>query len=82
MAFKILKNPLSPVLSSMLPIALLIGNGAIFYMAFAHLFGFCNDDWYLIYAGVSQGLRSSMMSLPLIAYFAAILSGGCTSLSD
>jgi hypothetical protein len=55
MALKILKNRLSPVLRSTLPIALLIGIGAICYMAFAHLFGFYNDDWYLIYAGVSQG---------------------------
>jgi hypothetical protein len=57
MAFKILKNPLSPGLSSMLPIALLIDIGAICYMAFAHLFGFYHDDGYLICAGVSQGAK-------------------------
>jgi hypothetical protein len=47
----------SPILQAVLPIALLIGIGAICYLSFAHLYGLYNDDWYLIYAGVSQGVQ-------------------------
>jgi hypothetical protein len=54
---KLKKYSLNPVLRSMLPIALLISVGAICYMSIAHLLGYYNDDWYLLYAGLSQGVK-------------------------
>ena len=33
----------------------MVGVAAIAYLTFAHLFGYYYDDWYLIYAGLSQG---------------------------
>jgi len=61
------------IFSSILPYVLLIVVGAICYMSIAHLLGYYNDDWYLIYAGVSQGAEKFhdvfAIDRPLRGYF-------------
>jgi hypothetical protein len=58
---------------SILPYLLLIAIAAICYMSIAHLLGYYNDDWYLIYAGVSQGAEKFhdvfAIDRPLRGYF-------------
>ena len=61
------------ILVSILPYVLLITVAAICYMSIAHLLGYYNDDWYLIYAGVSQGAEKFhdvfAIDRPLRGYF-------------
>ncbi|OGN98856.1 MAG: hypothetical protein A2Z71_08370 [Chloroflexi bacterium RBG_13_50_21] len=52
-----MKRPLQQILRSAAPVILLIGIAALCYMSLAHLFGYYNDDWYLIYSGTSQGVK-------------------------
>jgi hypothetical protein len=52
-----LKQSTQQFLRSVVPIILLFAIAAICYMSLAHLFGYYNDDWYLIYSGTSQGVQ-------------------------
>jgi hypothetical protein len=61
------------ILVSILPYILLVAVAAICYMSIAHLLGYYNDDWYLIYAGISQGVEKFhdvfAIDRPLRGYF-------------
>lgn len=43
------------VVKRWLPLILMLAIGAVCYMVLAERLGFYNDDWYLLYAGTSQG---------------------------
>jgi hypothetical protein len=70
---KLSQHSFRNILTSILPYVLLIAVGAICYMSIAHLLGYYNDDWYLIYAGVSQGAEKFhdvfAIDRPLRGYF-------------
>ncbi len=70
---KLTKHSFKNILVSILPYVLLIAVAAICYMSIAHLLGYYNDDWYLIYAGVSQGAEKFhdvfAIDRPLRGYF-------------
>jgi hypothetical protein len=48
-------HKIRPTLTTLLPILSVFFLAAIAYLPYAHQFGYYNDDWYLIYSGVSQG---------------------------
>jgi hypothetical protein len=52
-----LKRSLGQFLRAAVPVILLFAIAAICYMSLAHLFGYYNDDWYLLYSGTSQGVQ-------------------------
>jgi len=70
---KLTKYSFRDILALLLPYVLLIAVAAICYMAIAHLLGYYNDDWYLMYAGVSQGAEKFhdvfAIDRPLRGYF-------------
>jgi len=70
---KLTKHSYKQVLVSIFPYVLLVAVAAICYMSIAHLLGYYNDDWYLIYAGVSQGAEKFhdvfAIDRPLRGYF-------------
>ena len=72
-----MKYPTRQFLRSAVPVIFLIGIAAICYMSLAHLFGFYNDDWYLIYSGTSQGAQKFhdifAIDRPLRGYFVGLM---------
>jgi len=60
-------------MKKIIPGLLIILIAALAYLPMAHLLGFYNDDWYLLYMGVSQGARRFMdvfaIDRPFRGYF-------------
>jgi hypothetical protein len=60
-------------MKKLLPGILIILIAALAYLPLAHLLGFYNDDWYLLYMGLSQGAKRFMdvfaVDRPFRGYF-------------